>query len=109
MSKIKEKRKVLLNVDEDWFKSRGATIHLVKYWIYYGVPFLIILGIGVYAEAGSILSWLAVGLLVILYVVVWINLSKAGKRYWAKERNRQEDILELPPLPRLFGKRKSQE
>lgn len=86
--KNKQKRQVLLDVDEDWFKLRGTNKHFGKYiWHYIAAIIIPVLVIVIDSSGNKILAHAMVALEVVVFMVCWYNLIRAGKAYWRKYKD----------------------
>lgn len=109
MPKEKERRKVLLDVNEDWLRNRGGEYHARKWWKVYLLPIALLFIISIAAVLGGadqtadVLTWVLFGVLCVELVIFMYAMQKRGKRFWEEWKDKPEP-LELPKLPRWWGK-----
>ena len=105
MAKEQKKYRVLLEVTESWIRGRGTEYHLRKWWQLYSFVLLLFLASAFVSEVveNNLSSYIVLGVLVVVYVVAMVGMNRAGKKFLAETKDKEEPI-ELPPLPKWLGK-----
>ena len=98
MKREKERRKVLLDVTEDWFRDRGTTAYVRKWIVPYIAVIVVILGIALGFHGNDIVGYMLCGVMSVVFIIALYFIWRSGKRFWNEWRDKPEPI-ELPPLP----------